>query len=113
MRAISIVLGGLLVVASAANADVRLAVRGGRKIIYNVGGVTVALVDCGLAGAQRPIPLHVFVEVSARDEFQREIKTRQPLAALVVADVEELDDVQNVYYNLKVSDEALAALEGA
>jgi YebC/PmpR family DNA-binding regulatory protein len=27
--------------------------------------------------------------------------------------IEELDDVQNVYYNLKVSDEALAALEGA
>jgi YebC/PmpR family DNA-binding regulatory protein len=27
--------------------------------------------------------------------------------------IEDLDDVQNVYYNLKVSDEALAALEGA
>lgn len=27
--------------------------------------------------------------------------------------IEELDDVQNVYYNLKVSDEALAALESA
>jgi YebC/PmpR family DNA-binding regulatory protein len=27
--------------------------------------------------------------------------------------IEELDDVQNVYYNLKVSDEALASLEGA
>jgi transcriptional/translational regulatory protein YebC/TACO1 len=27
--------------------------------------------------------------------------------------IEDLDDVQNVYYNLKVSDEALATLEGA
>jgi transcriptional/translational regulatory protein YebC/TACO1 len=27
--------------------------------------------------------------------------------------IEELDDVQNVYSNLKVSDEALAALEAA
>lgn len=27
--------------------------------------------------------------------------------------IEDLDDVQNVYYNLRVSDEALAALEGA
>ena len=27
--------------------------------------------------------------------------------------IEDLDDVQNVYYNLKVSEEALAALEGA
>jgi YebC/PmpR family DNA-binding regulatory protein len=27
--------------------------------------------------------------------------------------IEDLDDVQNVYYNLKVSDEALSALEGA
>lgn len=43
MRAISVVLGGLLVAMSAtAHADVRLAVRGGRKIIYNVGGVTGA-----------------------------------------------------------------------
>ena len=27
--------------------------------------------------------------------------------------IEELDDVQNVYSNLKISDEAIAALEGA
>ena len=31
--------------------------------------------------------------------------------ALKVAPIEEMDDVQNVYHNLKISEEALAALE--
>jgi YebC/PmpR family DNA-binding regulatory protein len=44
------------------------------------------------------------VELSAED-------TVQVLRALET--IEELDDVQNVYSNLKVSDEAIAALEGA
>jgi transcriptional/translational regulatory protein YebC/TACO1 len=37
--------------------------------------------------------------------------TVQVLKALEA--IEDLDDVQNVYSNLKVSDEALAAIEGA
>jgi transcriptional/translational regulatory protein YebC/TACO1 len=37
--------------------------------------------------------------------------TVQVLKAL--ESIEDLDDVQNVYSNLKVSDEAIAALEGA
>jgi transcriptional/translational regulatory protein YebC/TACO1 len=37
--------------------------------------------------------------------------TMQVLRALET--IEDLDDVQNVYSNLKVSDEALAALEAA
>lgn len=44
------------------------------------------------------------VELSAED-------TVQVLKAL--ESIEDLDDVQNVYSNLKVSDEALAALEAA
>ena len=44
------------------------------------------------------------VELNAED-------TIQVLKAIEA--IEELDDVQNVYYNLKVSDEAIAALEEA
>jgi transcriptional/translational regulatory protein YebC/TACO1 len=44
------------------------------------------------------------MELSAED-------TVQVLKALET--IEDLDDVQNVYSNLKVSDEALAALESA
>ena len=44
------------------------------------------------------------VELSAEN-------TVQVLKAL--ESIEDLDDVQNVYSNLKVSDEALAAIEGA
>jgi len=31
----------------------------------------------------------------------------------VVENLEELDDVQNVYHNMTISDEAMAALEAA
>jgi transcriptional/translational regulatory protein YebC/TACO1 len=44
------------------------------------------------------------VELDAEDSVQ-------VLKAL--ESIEDLDDVQNVYSNLKVSDEALAAIEGA
>jgi len=43
-----------------------------------------------------------------------ELNSEDTLQVLkAIETIEDLDDVQNVYYNLKVSDEALAALEGA
>ena len=43
-----------------------------------------------------------------------ELKSEDTVQVLkAIEAIEDLDDVQNVYYNLKVSDEALATLEGA
>jgi YebC/PmpR family DNA-binding regulatory protein len=43
-----------------------------------------------------------------------ELKPEDTVQVLkAIETIEDLDDVQNVYYNLKVSEEALAALEGA
>jgi transcriptional/translational regulatory protein YebC/TACO1 len=43
-----------------------------------------------------------------------ELKPEDTVQVLrAIETIEDLDDVQNVYYNLKVSEEALTALEGA
>jgi transcriptional/translational regulatory protein YebC/TACO1 len=43
-----------------------------------------------------------------------ELKSEDTVQVLrAIETIEDLDDVQNVYYNLKVSEEALTALEGA
>src|SRR5262249_10029737 len=46
----------------------------------------------GLVRRQRPA-YQLFRQAAALDEFQREVRARQALADLVVADLEELDDV--------------------
>ena len=61
------------------------------------------------AGVQ---PEEAGLRMSPRQEVELNAEdTVQVLKAL--ESIEELDDVQNVYSNLKVSDEAIAALEGA
>lgn len=57
-------------------------------------------------------PEEAGLRMSAKQEM--ELNAEDTLQVLRTIDaIEDLDDVQNVYYNLKVSDEALAALEGA
>jgi transcriptional/translational regulatory protein YebC/TACO1 len=57
-------------------------------------------------------PEEAGLRMSPKQEVElRPEDTVQVLKAL--ESIEDLDDVQNVYSNLKVSDEALAAIEGA
>jgi YebC/PmpR family DNA-binding regulatory protein len=60
--------------------------------------------------ASKVSPDEAGLRLIAKQEL--ELNVDQTLQVLrVVESIEELDDVQNVYHNLKISDEALAALE--
>ena len=61
------------------------------------------------AGVQ---PEEAGLRMSPRQEMELGAEDTVQVLKTIEA-IEDLDDVQNVYYNLKVSDEALAALEGA
>ena len=61
------------------------------------------------AGVQ---PEEAGLRMSPKQEMELDAEDTLQVLRTIEA-IEDLDDVQNVYYNLKVSDEALAALEGA